>query len=133
MYQEMPTVIYQDNESAIKIANNRGSLGQTSRAMDLRTLSCRNRIEDYEVSTKFKGTVDMIADMGTKALPSNPFVRFRDTMNGYALVKAAYPEMNVSDLVYNGEENDIGFGLKKMQSLVMMFQTFGVDDFPDSE
>ena len=44
MYQEEPSTCYGDNESAIKIANNRGSLGPTSRAMDLRTLSTRNRI-----------------------------------------------------------------------------------------
>jgi hypothetical protein len=32
--QETPTTIYQDNRSAIQIANNRGSLGRNSRAMD---------------------------------------------------------------------------------------------------
>ena len=38
MFQQKPTPIYGDNESQQKIANNRGSLGQTSRAMDLKTL-----------------------------------------------------------------------------------------------
>jgi hypothetical protein len=49
--QENSTTIYQDNKSAIQIANNRGSLGKSSRAMDLKTLSTRNRIEDHDVET----------------------------------------------------------------------------------
>ena len=50
MHQEYPTVIYQDNKSTIQIANNRGSLGKASRAMDLEVLAIRNRIEDHEVN-----------------------------------------------------------------------------------
>ena len=50
--QESPTTIYQDNKSAIQIANNRGSLGKNSRAMDLKTLTIRNRIEDHFVETQ---------------------------------------------------------------------------------
>jgi hypothetical protein len=51
MHQEHPTRIYQNNQAAIQIANNRGSLGKTSRAMDLKTLSTRNHIEEHEVET----------------------------------------------------------------------------------
>ena len=103
MYQEHPTRIYQDNQAAIQIANNRGSLGKTSRAMDLKTLSTRNHIEDHEVETAYINTTLQVADMGTKALMENPFVKFRDTMNGYALVKAAYPDKIMSPLIYSGE------------------------------
>lgn len=102
LYQEEPTVIYQDNQSAIQIANNRGSLGKASRAMSLKTLSVRNHIEDHAVQTKWTPSGEMLADMGTKALMENPFVKFRDTMNGYALVKAAYPDKAMSPLIYSG-------------------------------
>jgi hypothetical protein len=90
--QQAPTKIYQDNKSAIQIANNRGSLGKNSRAMDLKTLTIRNRIEDHQVETAWLETKGMIADMGSKALPETPFTRFRDTMNGYALVRARFPK-----------------------------------------
>ena len=99
-YQDDATKIYCDNQSAIQIANNRGSLGKSSRAMDLKTLSTRNRIEDHEVKTEYCETGDMIADMGTKALAEPLFVRFRDTMNGYALVKAAFPDKELPAYVY---------------------------------
>jgi hypothetical protein len=80
--QDSPTTIYQDNKSAIQIANNRGSLGKNSRAMDLKTLTIKNRIEDHFVETKWLETNEMLGDMRSKALPENPFTRFRDSMNG---------------------------------------------------
>ena len=129
MYQEKPSLCYQDNESAIKIANNRGSLGPSSRAMDLRTLSTRNRIEDHEIRTDFKSTTKMIADMGTKALPENPFVIFRDVMNGYALVKAAFPDKTMSPLIYDGDVKGITVGLVEMRCKVTEMEGyFSLDD-----
>jgi hypothetical protein len=67
--------------------------------MDLKTLSVRNHIEDHAVQTEWKASGDLVADMGTtKALMENPFVRFRGTMNGYALVKAHYPDKEMSPI-----------------------------------
>ena len=51
MYQDGPSRIYQDNESTEKIINNRGGLGQTSRAMDLEVLTSRIHVEDQQVQT----------------------------------------------------------------------------------
>ena len=115
--QEAPTEIQQDNQSAQAIMNNRGSMGQTSRAMSLKVLSSRNRIEDHEVSTLDTRTDVMVADIGTKALPENPFVRLRDIMNGYSLVKAAYPDKQLSEHVWDGGREK---GLRAMQVQVMM-------------
>jgi hypothetical protein len=122
MYQEHPTRIYQDNQAAIQIANNRGSLGKTSRAMDLKTLSTRNHIEDHEVETAYINTTLQVGDMGTKGLPEDPFVRLRDTMNGYALVKAHHPDKEMSSLVYSGEVNWNGSGKSTKCLMVEMIQ-----------
>ena len=115
--QSAPTEIEQDNQAAQAIMNNRGSMGQTSRAMNLKVLSSRNKIEDHEVSTKDTRTDHMIADMGTKALAANPFIRYRDIMNGYALVKAAFPEKQLSEHVWDGGSER---GLKATQVMVML-------------
>jgi hypothetical protein len=119
MCQQDATVIYQDNESAIKIANNRGSLGVTSRAMDLDTLTIRNRVEDQVVKTKHRGTAILIADMGTKALSATPFVMMRDVMNGYALVRAAYPEKSLPPMVYEGDVSEVTAALTVLQVSIM--------------
>jgi hypothetical protein len=41
--------IYQDNQAAIQIALNRGSLSKQSRHMEQRILTARNKVEDHQV------------------------------------------------------------------------------------
>jgi hypothetical protein len=122
--QEEPTPIGQDNQSAQTIVNNRGSLGQTPRAMDLKVLSSRNRIEDHEVVTEDTRTDELIADMGTKALPENPFARCRDMMNSYSLVKAAHPDKQMSECAYEGGSSQ---SLQMVQASIMMMSVDAED------
>jgi hypothetical protein len=86
--QKDPTIIYQDNQAAIHIANNRGALAKKTRAMDLRTLAVRNKVEDLKVIPIYCETLKMLADIGTKALDPTRFEILRDAMTGYALWKA---------------------------------------------
>ena len=129
MCQQNATVIYQDNESAIRIANNRGSLGVTSRSLDLDTLTIRNRVEDQDVATKKRRTDWMVADMGTKALPETPFTMFRDVMNGYSLVAAAYPDKVLPSMIYKGNVENVTAALAVLQVKVMQMDGM----VPDSE
>jgi hypothetical protein len=124
--QESPTTIYQDNRSTIQIANNRGSLGRNSRAMDLKTLSIRNRIEDHKVEAKWLETKEMLADMGSKALPENPFTRFRDTMNGYLLVRTRFPSKQMSPFIYDPDHSSSTF--EEIQAGIMSFQFHTCDE-----
>jgi hypothetical protein len=130
--QEFPTTIYQDNRSTIQIANNRGSLGRNSRAMDLKTLTIRNRIEDHAVEAEWLETKEMLADMGSKALPVNPFTRFRDSMNGYLLVRSRFPNKQMSPYIYDPDNGSSTF--EEIQAGIMRF-TFQPcnDDSVESE
>ena len=83
LHQQHPTVIWQDNTGAIQIAMNRGALAKKTRAMSMRTLSVRNKIEDGKVIPVWLKTIDMVADIGTKALDSATFIRLRDILTGY--------------------------------------------------
>jgi hypothetical protein len=85
LHQELPTTIFQDNLPAIQISQNRGSLAKKTRAMSLRTLSVRNKIEDGKVNSKFTPTDGMIADIGTKPLETARFQKLRDIMTGYCV------------------------------------------------
>ena len=82
--QEEPTVIYQDNQSAIRIAMNRGSLAKKTRATEIRVFSIRNKVEDMKVVPIYIETSKMIADIGTKALDPKLFCAFSDVLCGYA-------------------------------------------------
>jgi hypothetical protein len=80
---EGPTILYQDNQSAIQIAMNRGSLSKKTRAMEVRTLTLRNKVEDLKVVPIYLATEDMLADLGTKPLEPKLFISLRDRAFGY--------------------------------------------------
>ena len=82
--QTEPTVIWQDNQSAIRIAMNRGSLAKKTRAMEVRVLSIRKKVEDMKVVPHYLETKKMIADIGTKSLDPRLFCELRDKLCGYA-------------------------------------------------
>ncbi len=71
LLQDGPTVIWQDNQAAIQIAMNRGALAKKTRAMDMRVMTIRNKIEDMKVVPMYLRTSEMIADIDTKALDPN--------------------------------------------------------------
>jgi hypothetical protein len=52
---------------------NRGSLAKKTRAMEVRVLSIRNKVEDMKVVPHYLCTEKMIADIGTKALDPKQF------------------------------------------------------------
>ena len=97
--QSKATVIYQDNEAAIQIALNRGSLSKQSRHMERQILTARNKVEDHQIKPVYVTTEEMIADIGTKALPDKQFAYLRDKMNGYALVKLNHPNYKLPPYV----------------------------------
>ena len=88
LYQEEPTVLYQDNKPAIQVAENKGALNKSSRALDIRVFTLRNRIEDQEIALKWKDTLSLAADIGTKLFSIKRFKFLRDLVNGYALARA---------------------------------------------
>ncbi len=62
---------------------NRGSLSKKTRAMEVRTLTLRNKVEDMKVVPIWIETDKMLADLGTKALDPKHFVPLRDRICGY--------------------------------------------------
>jgi hypothetical protein len=86
--QQEPTIIFQDNQAAIQISMNRGSLSKKTRAMEVRVFSVRNKIEDMKVVPIYLKTELMLADIGTKALDPALFIFLRDQLCGYAKIMA---------------------------------------------
>ncbi len=78
-----PTTIWQDNQAAIQIAMNKGAFAKKSRAMDLKVLTLRNKVEDMKCVPIYLKTSEMIADIGSKALDPKVFCYLRDKLCGY--------------------------------------------------
>ena len=100
--QASATIIYQDNEAAIQIAMNRGSLSKQSRHMERKILTARNKIEDGATLPKYIETTRMLADIGTKALGDKQFAYLRDQLTGYALVRKHHPSYVLPAYVVDG-------------------------------
>ena len=104
LFQQEPTVIYQDNQPAIQIMMNRGSLPNKSKAMDIRVMSARNKVEDRKVLPVYVSTLGILADIGTKTLDEKQFVFLRDLANGYALARARGDVVDLPSLVISAME-----------------------------
>jgi hypothetical protein len=57
----------------------------------------------------------------------------RDTMNGYALVKANYPDLDLPDYIYDIEDGDLtipkrGSKLERVQAMIMKYEFTLFDD-----
>ena len=87
MHLDAATQIYQDNDAAIQIELNRGSLGSHSRHIPRKVPTSRNKVEDGDIVPVYKRTNLIPVDTGTKALPDARFEYLRDQMNGHSLIK----------------------------------------------
>ena len=76
-------IIYQDNESAIKMERNgRNSCTGNSRHVDIKYFWVKDCVDKKMVEIKYCPTALMLADYFTKALQGNVFRRFRSVIMG---------------------------------------------------
>ena len=76
-------VIYQDNQSAIKLEkNSRRSISKKTRNINIRYYFITDRIVKQEESVEFCPTLDMIGDYFTKALQGSQLRLFRNIILG---------------------------------------------------
>ena len=104
LFQQKATVIYQDNTPAIQIMTNRGSLPNKSKAMDIRVVSARNKVEDGKALPVHVKTLEILADIGSKNFDEKQFVFLRDLANGHALVRASGGVVDLPSLVISAME-----------------------------
>ena len=77
-YEIRNNIIYQDNESAIKMeVNGRNSCTGNSRHVDIKYFWVKDRVDKKEVEIKYCPTTLMLADYYTKPLQGNVFRRLR--------------------------------------------------------
>ena len=83
-YNLRSNIIYQDNQSAIRMEKNgRDSCGQKSRHIHIRYFFIKDRIRAGNVSVEFCPTELMLADFFTKPLQGSLFKKFRRVVMGY--------------------------------------------------
>ena len=80
-------VIYQDNQSAIRMEKNgRNSCTGNSRHIHIRYFFVKDRIDKGEMRVEYCPTHIMLADFFTKPLMGELFRKLRDVIMGYASI-----------------------------------------------
>ena len=79
-----PTIVYEDNSSAITLASNLGIPHKRSKHFGIEFAYFKQSVEKKEIIPVFVSTDEQPADMLTKTLLPAKFVYFRDLMMGDA-------------------------------------------------
>ena len=83
-YEIKQNILFQDNESAIKMEiNGRNSCTGNSRHIEIKHFWVKDRVDKKEIEVRYCPTRMMLADYFTKALQGSLFRLFRDIIMGY--------------------------------------------------
>jgi hypothetical protein len=83
-YDLQKCVLYQDNQSAIKMEKNgRNSYSGNSRHISIRYFFVKNRVDKGEFTIEYCSTEWMLADFFTKPLQGGLYNRFREIIMGW--------------------------------------------------
>ena len=77
--QDVPSIIYEDNQGAIELSRNPKFHNRTKH-IDVSFHFIREQVNNNKACVKYCPTEDMLADIMTKVLPKVSFTRFRDIM-----------------------------------------------------
>lgn len=88
-YKLEKTIIYQDNQSAIKMEKNgQNSCTGNSRHVDIRYFFVKDRVDKGEVTIEYCPTTEMLADFFTKPLQGALYHKLRNVIMGYAHISS---------------------------------------------
>ena len=88
-YKIKQSVVYQDNQSAIKMEKNgRNSCTGNSRHIHVRYFFVVDRIAKGEIEVEYCNTLEMLADYFTKPLQGKMFHKYRNVIMGYTKIEA---------------------------------------------
>ena len=85
-YDQPPAIVHQDNNSTILLAEKGRSLSARTRHVKIRYFFIKERIDDGEIAIKYLPTELMVADILTKPLQGEQFVKLRDELMGISTV-----------------------------------------------
>ena len=109
-YNVQSNVVYQDNESAIRMEKNgRNSCTGNSRHIHIRYFFVKDRVDKDEVIIKYCPTMDMLADFFTKPLQGKLFHKFRDVIMGWKHINTLHSKkadaLSPKERVENTDQN----------------------------
>ena len=108
-YEIKKNMLYQDNESAIKMEiNGRNSCTGNSRHIEIKCFWVKDRVDRKEVNVRYCPTALMLADYFTKPLQEALFKKFRSIIMGYTHIDEIIlnPLFSIKERIENVIENN---------------------------
>ena len=100
-YEQLgPTVIAEDNMSAIAVANSQSNLPRRSKYLDLRTLKIKQMVDTGVIAPHHVRTAHQIADLLSKNLNSTLFPKFASYLCGYSDLDSVAINAEIVNLVF---------------------------------
>ena len=84
-YTVGPAKIFEDNQSAIKLAQNGRSNSPRTRHIAVRYFFISDRMKSGEIAVEYLNTADMVADILTKPMQGAQFIRLRNLLLNWEL------------------------------------------------
>ena len=109
-------ILYQDNESCIKLANNgKASSSKRTRHIHIRYFFITDRVKNKEIEIHYCPTKEMLGDYFTKPVQGKLFKKFRNSILGitedeYFKYKEDYARAKASKLVSSATNISTGSG-----------------------
>ena len=79
-YDMAPATIKQDNQSTLALAAKGRSTSERTRHVNIRYFFVKDRVDSGELKLEYLPTADMVADILTKPLQGQTFIRLRDML-----------------------------------------------------
>ena len=80
--QEGPTLLHEDNQGAVYLMKNEVMFSR-AKHINVRYHQLRDFVKKKVINVQHCRTEEMVADILTKLLPKNTFLKFRDRLLGY--------------------------------------------------
>ena len=111
-YEIQQNIIYQDNQSAIRMERNgRNSCTGNSRHIDVRYFFVKDRIDKGEMCVEYCPTHEMLADYYTKPLQGSLFKKLRNVIMGFdhisTLKNKVTPSLTMKERIEKRDEKQV--------------------------
>jgi hypothetical protein len=104
-----PTIVFEDNTAAIGLSKDPGTPHKRSKHFGIEWAFFKQSVERQEIHPVYVPTDDQLADMLTKSLPPQKFIKLRDLIMGEATLQYHFKREKLLAMKFDVKDNVVGY------------------------